>query len=495
MQWQHTSRADRATPAPGSVQARLLLAALLLCFLALALASCAPPAITATANEAAQPVTATLSPTHGRLLPAEPTTPTATRTALPLASLAAIATAMPTAGPSDTPIALVIQPTPALPALDEAQRSELFEKVWGTVAEHYLYSDFGGVDWHTIKQQYQPRALQADSSVAFYATLKGMVKQLGDEHSRFLDPQAAYQEQGLSTGEVYVGIGVATIEDVQGRLVTTVFPDSPASEAGLKRRDIIVAVDGQPVDSRGSQISGPRNTTIRLQVLDPSGEQRTVTLQRRAVLERYMPEIYLLPGSDVGYLSIQSFWPLETPQAVEQILLQFAAAHKGRLAGLIVDVRANLGGYRNVLEGLLGNFVQGEVGAFYSQSSSYPLRVTPTTAYLAIQELPVVVLVDRGTKSYAEVFAAVLQSEGRAQVVGVNTAGNTETIYPYDFQDGSRLWVAQEGFRLRDGLNLEGRGVVPDRSIPVDWLRFSERRDPHIVKGIELIHQRNAGSN
>ena len=82
-----------------------------------------------------------------------------------------------------------------------------------------------------------------------------------------------------------------------------------------------------------------------------------------------------------------------------------------------------------------------------------------------------------------------MKDKRNAQVVGVNTAGNTETIYAYDFDDGSHLCVAQEGFRLPDGANLEGRGVVPNRSIPVDWLQFSEVRDPHIVKGIELIRQ------
>ncbi len=459
------------------------------------MASCAPPttpqATSRVANAITTSVPATSSPSTLQVLPSPTSAPPATATTTP--SPTALPSATPTFGPSAIPTELIVQPTPALPALDVVQRSEIFEKVWGTVAEHYLYADFSGADWQRIKQEYQPRVLQASSTPEFYAALAAMVKQLGDEHSRFLDPQAAYREQALSTGEVYVGIGVATIDDPQGRLVMTVFPGSPASEAGINRRDIIVAVDGQPVDPRGRRIEGPAGTSVRLDVRDPNGAQRTVTLQRRAVLEQYMPEVYLLDGTGVGYLLIQSFWPSETPQVVEQALQQFFANHEGELVGLIVDVRSNRGGWRSVLEGLLGNFVQGEVGAFYSQSSSYPLRVTSTGVYERMKALPVVVLVDRSTKSYAEIFAAVLQSQGRAQVVGVNTAGNTETIYPYDFDDGSRLWVAQEGFRLPDGLNLEGRGVVPDRSMPVDWLQFSERRDPHIVKGVELIRRRAAG--
>ncbi|MDP9312827.1 MAG: S41 family peptidase [Chloroflexota bacterium] len=436
--------------------------------------------------------TSTASPTNTASPTTDPPTITPAATAPVVTPTTAPAELPPQAAtlpPTSTPGTLVVQPTPTLPVLDQVQRTALFDKVAGIIEAHYLYEDYGGVDWEQLKQEYQPRAMSAATSAGFYTSLKAMVAQLGDQHSRFLDPQAAYQEQGLSAGEVYVGVGVATIDDPSGRLVTTVYPNSPASEAGIKRRDIIVAVDGQPIDAQGQQISGPPGTSVRLQVRSPNGGQRVVTLERRPVLEQYVPEVYLLPGTDVGYVLIQSFWPTDTPQAVEQALQQFVAAEQNRLGGLIIDVRSNRGGWRTVLEGLLAHFVEGEVGAFYSQSATYPLNVTPTALYPLLQDLPLVVLVDRGTKSYAEVFAAVLQAKRDAQVVGVNTAGNTETIYAYNFDDGSRLWVAQEGFRLQDGANLEGRGVVPDRSIPVDWLQFSEVRDPHIVKGIELIRQ------
>jgi C-terminal processing protease CtpA/Prc len=87
------------------------------------------------------------------------------------------------------------------------------------------------------------------------------------------------------------------------------------------------------------------------------------------------------------------------------------------------------------------------------------------------------------------VLAAALQAVGRAQVVGTTTPGNTETIFGYDFADGSRLWLAQEGFRLPSGVNLEGRGVVPDAIVDVDWTTFSDSDDPQIVKALELLGQ------
>jgi len=100
---------------------------------------------------------------------------------------------------------------------------------------------------------------------------------------------------------------------------------------------------------------------------------------------------------------------------------------------------------------------------------------------------PLVILVDRGSQSYTEVFTAVLQAAGRARVVGVRTAGNTETIYPHDFDDKSRLWLAQEGFKLPSGVNLEGRGVNPDIKIDVDWTAFSEATDPQVLEALRLL--------
>ncbi len=101
--------------------------------------------------------------------------------------------------------------------------------------------------------------------------------------------------------------------------------------------------------------------------------------------------------------------------------------------------------------------------------------------------MPLVVLVDEQSQSYAEVLAAALQARGRAKVVGKRSAGNTETIYSYNFPDKSRLWVAQEGYRLPDGTNLEGRGVIPDVNIDVDWTQYSLETDPHVLKAVELL--------
>jgi C-terminal processing protease CtpA/Prc len=123
---------------------------------------------------------------------------------------------------------------------------------------------------------------------------------------------------------------------------------------------------------------------------------------------------------------------------------------------------------------------------FFDQHHVRPLVVEPP-AGPDLRNLPLVVLVDDETASYAEVLAAVLQSERRTLVVGTPSAGNTETIYAYTLKDGSRLWLAQEGFRLQNGLNLEGKGVQPDSLIDVDWTRYSEDDDPQLLEALRLL--------
>jgi C-terminal processing protease CtpA/Prc len=171
-------------------------------------------------------------------------------------------------------------------------------------------------------------------------------------------------------------------------------------------------------------------------------------------------------------------------EQVSGALTELVAA--GHLNGLILDLRGNPGGWRPVLSGILSHFVRGQVGKFYSRDRVEPLVITPP-AGPDLRGIPMAVLIDQDTSSYAEVLAAILQHEAGALVVGTPSAGNTETIYSYQLTDGSRLWLAQEGFRLQNDVSLEGKGVQPDVIRNVNWRRYSEDDDPQLLDALRLL--------
>jgi C-terminal peptidase prc len=377
-------------------------------------------------------------------------------------------------------------PSPAPTLAPLAFREEIFEKVWSKVDEQYLYDDFRGLDWPAVYETYAPQVRRAASNDEFYALLSSMVRELDDGHSRFIAPSQVLVEDAENTGvRSSVGVGILSVALDDGAFVQQVFPGSPAERAGIRPRDRIVAVNAQPYNPTDSQLEGPEGTTVTLTIARPGSPPFTVTLKRQMVQGRIAPQTRRFDG-DIGYLSIPTLWVNDMSSQVAGALTDLVAG--GELNGVIIDLRGNRGGWREVLTSILGHFVRGRVGAFFNQRELTPLIVEPAPGP-DLSNVPLVVLIDERSASYAEVLAGVLQERGRARVVGETSAGNTETAYGYDFEDGSRLWVAQEGFRLANGANLEGSGVQPDIRVVGDWTRFSEEQDPFILAALALLRQ------
>lgn len=392
-------------------------------------------------------------------------------------------TPLPTTTPVPTTKPVEATATPSLP-LDATLRQQIFTEVWTTINEHYIDPTFNGVDWGAVRAEYGPRALAADDDDTFFTIIEAMVALLRDNHSRFVPPQAVTVEDRLTSGwEEQVGIGVTTLQLSDGLLIQHVFPESPAAQAGLQPRDRIVAIDGRTF--KLGSVEGPVGSRVRLLIVLPEGGSREIELVRERVEGRIEPYIMRM-RNDIAYVAISTLWVNDMHEQVAAALQRLVAERP--LRGIILDLRTNPGGWREVLSGLLGHFVEGNVGSFVSRKGETPLTITPRDPDL--RGLPIAVLIDRSTASYAELLAAILQREAGAVVIGLPSAGNTETIYAYEITGGSRLWVAQEGFRLNDGSDLEGRGVIPTIQPNSDWTRFRIETDPWINLAIEQLSSR-----
>lgn len=391
--------------------------------------------------------------------------------------------------PPPTPLS---PPRPQAPlAMPEEFRQALFTAVWEAVRDFYLFTDYGGTDWEAIRKEYEARVLTTVNAWEVYALLEEMVSSLKDPSTRFVSPLVV--EEAALQDPSYGGIGAlldrswAEREGTGLRLVY-VFRQGPAARAGLRARDRILAVNGDPCPTV-DKIRGPAGTEVRLQVASPGEAPREVVLIRERITPLILPEAQRLPiAPQYGYLRLLT---LEDPNGVPaQVELELARLLQGpKLQGLILDLRGLGGGTPGAMLGILGQFASGRLGQIYSRTRNIPLEVQPGRLLEALKGLPLAVLVDKATWGVAEALAAYLKVHRGAKVIGSPTQGQTEGIEILDFPDNSVLVLRVFGYALPDGTRLEKRGIQPDALVEADWLSLPLAQDPHLLKALEILSQ------
>ncbi len=389
-----------------------------------------------------------------------------------------------THSPSPTPSLTL---APALPA--SAQQLEIFEELWDIVNEEYLYEDFNGVDWIATGHEYRALIQNGLTDEDFYLAMDEMIASLGDEHSTYISPEQAAEEDAEYAGNLdYVGIGVYImgVPDRNRAVIIFPFPGGPAEQMGLQSRDSILAVDGVPIlDEEGYMrdiVRGPEDTSVTLTVQTPGQPPREVVVARTRISSA-MPVPYQVivteSGKRIGYILIVTFADGTVDEQVGDALE--AMMLESPLDGLIIDNRLNEGGADSVLKGTLAYFTGGELGYFISREDARPLRVRGKDLN-GTQALPLVVLIGTDTVSYGEVFAGVLRDNGRAYLIGETTLGNVETLWGYDFEDNSRAWIAHDSFRpfFHPDEDWEQTGIIPHLTILANWDEYTFETDPVI---------------
>jgi len=402
---------------------------------------------------------------------------------------------LPTATPTPFGDVAFALPSPAPTVLPKWQRLKLFDDLWNTIDTNYVYTDFGGLDWTAIYQEFEPRAANAESALDFYGILAEMVVRLDDGHSAFYPPWQAEESWliTISPGGLE-GLGIVSYPEDRSLVVHYVFANSPAERAGVARRDRITHINGQMLSDPAAlpgRVSEPEGTSVRITIESPGLSPREVTLEQGIVINYIYPaSIRLDADPSIAYLIIPTLNAEYMGRLVERELRGQLQAQPP-LSGLVIDLRGNSGGWASVLTEILGNFLTGRVGTSLSVDNSfYHLIVEEGDLYDQLASIPIVVLVDSGTQSHAEHLAAILQAQAGSKVVGTRSRGNTEGVANYDFEDGSVLWLAVSSFKLSNGVNLEGRGVIPDVEVERvgDLARYEEA---FFNRSVALIRQMN----
>jgi carboxyl-terminal processing protease len=413
-------------------------------------------------------------------------TPTPTLTATPLPTK----TPTPTFTPTPT-----VSPSPTVVPTGSAFQLPIFERLWQIVSEEYVYPDYNGLDWQKVGDEYAQRIAAGMSDQEFYAAMEEMIFSLGDDHSVFLPPIEASQENAEFSGQNdFVGIGVVTnvVPERKRAVILVVFPGSPADDAGLKSHDSLLAADGEPLVEgnvlRRDLLFGLEGTTIELTVQSPGGEPRQVSLTRRRVTGS-APVPYTVittpRGKRVGYILLITFADETVDNQVEDALKAMTA--DGPLDGVILDNRENGGGADDVARGVLGFFTHGTLGYFMDRNKSRRAFNVIGSDINGSSKVPLVVLVGKDSVSFGEISSGVLKDSGRAYIMGQTTDGNVELLWGFDFEDGSRAWIAHETFRPKNhpDQNWEATGIIPDQTVVSQWDEVTTETDPVIKAALE----------
>jgi len=296
------------------------------------------------------------------------------------------------------------------------------------------------------------------------AALRGLLADL-DPHSAYLEEE---QAEALleETGGAYSGIGVE-IEQRPDRSLMVVAPidGTPAQRAGLRAGDLIIAVDGQPLSGDGAdaasrELRGEPGSQVTITFLRAGdADPRDLVITRELIRVVSVSSRLLEPG--FGYLRISTF-QTDTGPEVKRQLADMARQSDGRLSGLVLDLRSNPGGLLNAAveaaDALLetGLIVRTRGRLPYSNAS---FHAKPGDL---LSGAPVVVLVDAGTASAAEVLAGALRDHQRALVMGSRTfgKGSVQTVVPLENGDSIKLTTAR--YYTPGGRSIQARGIRPD---------------------------------
>jgi|TARA_B100001142_G_scaffold269347_1_gene274964 C-terminal peptidase prc len=355
----------------------------------------------------------------------------------------------------------------------------LFLEAWRAVDKAYVDKTFNGVAWFKYREDIIKKS-KMDSVEETYAAIRVMLARLDDPYTRFLEPEkySSLSDSTLSANITGIGVELAYSSDEYRRVIVVApTPGGPADQVGVKPSDIVVAINGESVTGLSlyevaDRLQGPANSEIVLSLArnyDAEGDMmtnvRTVRVMRRRYTLVPVQSKLCVPfsqtGKTVGYIRLTAFNQLSAvkmKEAIEQGIFEGADE-------FVVDLRRNPGGlFPGAIE-IAKMFINDGVIVYIADSEGVRDVFEADNTSIA-PDVPLTLLVDRGTASASEVLAGALQDNGRARVLGEPTFGKglIQTVVP--LSDGSAVSVTVARYQTPSGSDINKIGILPDAPSP-----------------------------
>ena len=330
------------------------------------------------------------------------------------------------------------------------QYTSIFRNVFDFIQRHYI-------------EEIEPKVL-------FEGAMTGMFNSLGDPYSVFL-PESEMTDLSDTTQGSFGGVGLYITKPVaarpDGRLnyleVAAPIEDTPGWRAGINPGDLIIQINGESTDVLSSdeavaRLRGQPGTTVNLIIRRGEKVEFPVILTR-AVIE--VPTVKHEMIGNIGYLKLLTFTPMTLDRAREAINVFQAKNYRG----IILDLRNNYGGLLNSAVGVSNLFFEGGIvvttkSRIATENQNFYARAKAAVA----PDIPIIVLINRGSASASEIVAGALKDRGRAYLVGEKSygKGSVQQVYPLD-NAGFKITTAR--YYTPSDANIDKIGIPPDREI------------------------------
>ena len=343
---------------------------------------------------------------------------------------------------------------------------EIIDQVWQIIYRDFL--DYSGKykaeDWIKLRKKILSNKYFDNDDA--YIVIKDMLADLDDPYTRFLDPKEFNEMRIDTTGELMgVGIQISLDEVTDQIVVVSPIEGSPAFLAGIKPKDIIVSIDGKPLEGLGMEstvnlIRGKKGTKVVLGIIRDN-ELLKVSLIRDKieinVVDSRINNTAL--GAKIGYLRLKQF----NAKSPKEMSLSINKLEKEKPFGYVLDLRGNPGGLLEASIEIARQWIN--KGIIVSTKTKDGITDVRKAKSRALTNRPLVVLIDEGSASASEILSGAIKDNNRGLLVGKKTFGKGLVQSVRSLSDGSGLTVTVAKYLTPSGKDINKNGIEPDTGV------------------------------
>jgi carboxyl-terminal processing protease len=349
------------------------------------------------------------------------------------------------------------------------------------------------LDYSSVEQLYDLLKSRYDGKLNTQALLdglkSGLVKAAGDPYTQYFNPDEAKKFNAELSGS-FTGIGAVLGQDVDGNLIVVApIEGFPASKAGLRSQDIIVSINGEPtngqtVDEAVNRIRGPKDTKVTLRVLRNKSQDLSFTITRADIK---VPSVkWEVLDNKVGYIKINQFSD-DTAMLSKRAAQEFTAAG---VKSVILDMRDNPGGLLDAAVEVSGLWLPAGKTVLQEKQGGVVTNTYTAAGDAVLQDLPTVVLVNKGSASASEIVAGALRDNNIATLYGEKTYGKGSVQKIDPLPNGGEIKITVARWYRPNGQNIDKKGIGPDKAIPMSDDDTKQQRDPQKDAALQYLQSR-----